>query len=76
MCGGDVSLTPFYFATSEDGSIYPFVKTRTYHHCVDWDRLAEWNKGRSVDLFDPGLLQLPPGARLLQTPQPNMVGAK
>lgn len=73
MCSGDISLTPFYLATADDGSLYPFVKTRTYHQCVNWDRLMEWNKVRSVDLFDPGLLLLPPGSRLLKIPEPSMV---
>lgn len=73
MCAGDISLTPFYLATADEGSLYPFVKTRTYHQCVNWDRLVEWNKARAVDLFDPDLLQLPPGSTLLRNPLPSMV---
>ena len=73
MCSGDHSLTPVYFATAEGGSLYPFVKTRTYHQCVNWDRLVEWNKERSVNLFDRELLQLPQGSKLLHVPQPSMV---
>lgn len=73
MCAGDVSLTPFYFAKTEEGLYYPFVKTRTYHQCADWERIQDWAKSRAVDLFDPKLLELPRGATLLRQPVPSMV---
>jgi hypothetical protein len=73
MCAGDTSLTPFYFAETDEGLLYPFVKTRTYHQCINWDRLRDWTKARAVDLFDPRLLELPEGGTLLKDPVPSMV---
>ena len=73
MCFGDVSLTPFYLATAGDGSVYPFVKSKTYHQCVNWERLVEWNKARAVNLFDRELLLLPPGSNLLDVPKSGMM---
>ena len=52
MCHADVGLV-----------IYSWQKDRlkpgangTGHTCANWDKIAQWTKGRTVDMYRPGLI--------------------
>lgn len=55
MCHGDVGMV-----------IYSWQKDRlkpgangTGHTCVNWDKISQWTKERTVDMYKPGLLVHP-----------------
>ena len=37
----------------------PFGIDQGRHQCKDWNRIEEWMKSRTVDIYQPGLLMHP-----------------
>ncbi|KAI0893054.1 hypothetical protein F4806DRAFT_220695 [Annulohypoxylon nitens] len=56
MCHADVSMITM---TWEPTSVFPAADFQNVHECTNWDILYEWQKERSVDLMQPGLLVHP-----------------
>ncbi|KAB8303040.1 hypothetical protein EYC80_004494 [Monilinia laxa] len=52
MCHGDIGIVTYEW--SED-SLMP-VTNQTTHQCIDWKKLDDWSKERSVDMMRPGWL--------------------
>ena len=52
MCRGDPSITTFGW---RDGK--PTAHVESDHQCVQWDRLSSWAESRSVNIFDPNILE-------------------
>lgn len=55
MCHGDVGLITFQWSPT---SLIP-VANATTHECVNWKRIDEWTKARTVDMMKPGWLTHP-----------------
>ncbi|PFH57164.1 hypothetical protein XA68_15424 [Ophiocordyceps unilateralis] len=55
MCHGDIGLLTYEW--HDDYSIP--VANATTHHCVNWDKLNDWARARSVDMLKPGWLVHP-----------------
>ncbi|KAG5914368.1 hypothetical protein E4U42_000525 [Claviceps africana] len=55
MCHGDIGLITFEW---HDDSRIP-VANATSHQCVNWPKLDEWTRARSVDMMKPGWLVHP-----------------
>lgn len=56
MCRGDVSLTTYYWVNSGRLPVADFDAPRV---CVNWERLAAWQRERVFDPMKPGWLQHP-----------------
>lgn len=52
MCHGDIGIVTYEW--SED-SLMP-VTNQAIHQCIDWKKLDDWSKERSVDMMRPGWL--------------------
>lgn len=52
ICRGDPSITTFGW---RDGR--PTAHVKSDHQCIKWEKLSSWAESRSVDMFDPNLLQ-------------------
>ncbi|TQV94645.1 hypothetical protein IF1G_06656 [Cordyceps javanica] len=62
MCHGDVGLVIY----SWQKDLLKPGANGTGHTCVNWDKLAEWTKERTVNMYQPGLIihpQLDPSPR-------------
>ncbi|KAG5290067.1 DUF3328 superfamily domain-containing protein [Histoplasma ohiense] len=55
MCHGDVGLITFEW---NDSSRIPLANA-TSHQCVNWEKLDQWTKARTVDMMKPGWLVHP-----------------
>ena len=55
MCHGDIGLITFEWSPTNR---IP-VANATTHQCVNWDKLDQWTKDRSVDMLKPGWLVHP-----------------
>lgn len=55
MCHGDIGLITFEW---HDNSRIP-VANATSHQCVNWQKLDEWTRARTVDMMKPGWLVHP-----------------
>ncbi|KAM0797310.1 hypothetical protein BDR22DRAFT_461182 [Usnea florida] len=55
ICHGDVGLITFGWIPTNR---IP-VANATTHQCVNWNKLDQWTKDRSVDMLKPGWLQHP-----------------
>ncbi|KAK2752399.1 hypothetical protein FQN55_007439 [Onygenales sp. PD_40] len=55
MCHGDVGLLTFEWHAS---SRLPLANA-TSHQCVNWEKLDQWTKARTVDMMKPGWLVHP-----------------
>ncbi|KAI0886730.1 uncharacterized protein GGS22DRAFT_199093 [Annulohypoxylon maeteangense] len=56
MCHADVSMITMAWTST---SVFPAADFQNVHECTNWDILYEWQKERSVDLMQPGLLVHP-----------------
>ncbi|ODM22543.1 hypothetical protein SI65_00131 [Aspergillus cristatus] len=54
----NVDLTVFPMQWGEKTRI-PFGIDQGHHQCKDWDRIQEWARERSFDIYEPGLLVHP-----------------
>ncbi|KAK0507994.1 hypothetical protein JMJ35_009883 [Cladonia borealis] len=52
ICRGDPAITTFGWRNSR-----PTAHVRSDHQCIVWESLLSWAESRSVDMFDPNLLQ-------------------
>ncbi|KAK1981464.1 hypothetical protein LZ30DRAFT_720000 [Colletotrichum cereale] len=52
MCHADVGVITFQWSPE---SLLP-VANATHHQCANWEKLARWTKGRTVDMMKPGWL--------------------
>lgn len=55
MCHGDVGLITFEWSPT---NLIP-VANGTTHQCVNWGKLDQWTKERTVDMLQPGWLVHP-----------------
>ena len=55
MCHGDIGLITFEWSPTNR---IP-VANATTHQCVNWDKLDQWTKDRTVDMLKPGWLVHP-----------------
>ncbi|CZS88194.1 hypothetical protein WAI453_000614 [Rhynchosporium graminicola] len=55
MCHGDIGLLTFEW---NERSRIPVAKATT-HQCVNWEKLNDWTKSRTVDMMKPGWLVHP-----------------
>ena len=55
MCHGDIGLITFEWSPTNR---IP-VANATTHQCVNWNKLDQWTKDRSVDMLKPGWLVHP-----------------
>lgn len=55
MCHGDIGLITFQWSPN---SLIP-VANATTHECVNWKKIDEWTKARTVDMMKPGYLVHP-----------------
>ncbi|THC91034.1 hypothetical protein EYZ11_009516 [Aspergillus tanneri] len=55
MCHGDIGLITYQWSP---GSLLP-IANATSHQCVNWERLDQWTKSRTVDMLKPGWLVHP-----------------
>ncbi|CZR59325.1 uncharacterized protein PAC_09217 [Phialocephala subalpina] len=55
MCHGDVGLITFEWSPT---NLIPIANATT-HQCVNWEKLDQWTRERSVDMLQPGWLVHP-----------------
>ncbi|EFQ35644.1 uncharacterized protein GLRG_10788 [Colletotrichum graminicola M1.001] len=66
MCHADVGVITFQWSPK---SLVP-VANATHHQCANWDKLAQWTKGRTVDMMKPGWLIHPSKGEVAIHPTP------
>ncbi|KAG6002682.1 hypothetical protein E4U21_002834 [Claviceps maximensis] len=71
MCHGDIGLITFEW---HDNSRIP-VANATMHQCVNWQKLDDWTRARSVDMMKPGWLVHPQLGVAYPNGQGDKIGA-
>ncbi|KAI6716189.1 hypothetical protein JHW43_001292 [Diplocarpon mali] len=56
MCKGDTALMTYEWLPDFPG---PWPNFGIQHECVNWERIDDWSKERSINIFDPKFLQHP-----------------
>ncbi|KAF9893073.1 hypothetical protein FE257_012484 [Aspergillus nanangensis] len=55
-CNADLTVFPMQWGVE---TRIPFGIDQGRHQCMDWHRIEDWMKERSVDIYKPGLLMHP-----------------
>ncbi|GES64934.1 hypothetical protein ATEIFO6365_0009042900 [Aspergillus terreus] len=55
-CNADLTVFPMQWGA---GQRIPFGIDQGRHQCKDWDRIQDWAKQRSFDIYKPGLIMHP-----------------
>ncbi|KAI9043189.1 oxidase ustYa family protein [Aspergillus affinis] len=55
-CNADLTIFPMQWGV---GQRIPFGIDQGRHQCKDWNRIDDWMRSRSVDIYEPGLLMHP-----------------
>ncbi|EEH37758.2 hypothetical protein PAAG_00679 [Paracoccidioides lutzii Pb01] len=71
MCHGDIGLITFEW---HDSSRIP-IANATSHQCVNWKKLEQWTKARTVDMMKPGWLVHPVFGVAYPTGEGDKIGA-
>ncbi|KAI0013866.1 hypothetical protein F4779DRAFT_624984 [Xylariaceae sp. FL0662B] len=71
MCHGDIGLITYEW---HDDSLIP-VANATSHQCVNWQKLDQWTKDRTVDMMKPGWLIHPSKGPAYPTGKGDKLGA-
>ncbi|KAI1185421.1 hypothetical protein F5B17DRAFT_32940 [Nemania serpens] len=56
QCQADITIGTFTWGKHTTS---PLGNLTAKHECVNWDSLITWSQGRSIDVFEPGLLTHP-----------------
>lgn len=56
MCKADTALMTYQWLPDFPA---PWPNFGIEHECVDWERIDDWSKKRSIDVFDPQFLAHP-----------------